>query len=460
MQVYHEFGNVTAGPSDPYAEVDCGICHGTQDESFLLICDLCDSAAHTYCVGLGHTVPEGDWYCHDCTLSRAEHDNNEKDSVFDDGNNFRNFYKKPSAETHVSICDIVADESPHSVASHPNQLSSPVAVNSENSTVDRTSISSARTLHRCRNVNAHIQALRENWNALRSGSITFSSILVDSGGESSQKQNVGASPQEQDDKACLYDTKRAWKMLDKAKSIQRACGKTGTIRQVSKHPLAKLNAFKEPTHAKSLVATSNRQIGKKDSGRDFKQCSFETDNKRHKPQRSENRVQSGASRIGVSKFNEISPTMCSLGSSDSLSDRKAGTSSEVDVHHHRNGVRQSQKNLGDSINVIDERDAYGSSVSSDSSGPRSPNFSNHNLKFGASHFCKEDPLHQRKGSVERESTKKKARQDDAKSEIQPLVKLNLKLLCKDKQLGMAIAFQMFSYLCSYCPSNSMEHGIV
>lgn len=32
----------------------------------MLLCDLCDSPAHTYCVGLGHEVPEGNWYCESC----------------------------------------------------------------------------------------------------------------------------------------------------------------------------------------------------------------------------------------------------------------------------------------------------------------------------------------------------------------------------------------------------------
>lgn len=32
----------------------------------MLLCDLCDSPAHTYCVGLGREVPEGNWYCEGC----------------------------------------------------------------------------------------------------------------------------------------------------------------------------------------------------------------------------------------------------------------------------------------------------------------------------------------------------------------------------------------------------------
>ncbi|KAL6596562.1 hypothetical protein ACP70R_047205 [Stipagrostis hirtigluma subsp. patula] len=67
-----EHGNEHA---DPYADTTCSVCNSPDDEDLLLLCDLCDSAAaaHTYCVGLGDTVPEGDWFCSDCAETREEH---------------------------------------------------------------------------------------------------------------------------------------------------------------------------------------------------------------------------------------------------------------------------------------------------------------------------------------------------------------------------------------------------
>ncbi|XP_058106820.1 uncharacterized protein LOC131250548 [Magnolia sinica] len=65
FEVYHHLGNGTVGPYDPYAQTLCTECQSSKDENLLLLYDLCDSVAHTYCVGLGVTVPEGDWYCHD-----------------------------------------------------------------------------------------------------------------------------------------------------------------------------------------------------------------------------------------------------------------------------------------------------------------------------------------------------------------------------------------------------------
>lgn len=51
---------------DPYENVICIECHEGGDDNLMLLCDLCDSPAHTYCVGLGREVPEGNWYCADC----------------------------------------------------------------------------------------------------------------------------------------------------------------------------------------------------------------------------------------------------------------------------------------------------------------------------------------------------------------------------------------------------------
>ncbi|KAK2591224.1 hypothetical protein QQS21_011089 [Conoideocrella luteorostrata] len=43
----------------------CPICNSTEREDILLLCDSCDAAYHTHCIGLDH-IPEGDWYCMEC----------------------------------------------------------------------------------------------------------------------------------------------------------------------------------------------------------------------------------------------------------------------------------------------------------------------------------------------------------------------------------------------------------
>ncbi|KAL2468642.1 RING/U-box protein [Forsythia ovata] len=65
-QVYQPSEEELRDYLDPYENVLCTECHIGGDDALMLLCDLCDSPAHTYCVGLGHEVPEGNWYCEGC----------------------------------------------------------------------------------------------------------------------------------------------------------------------------------------------------------------------------------------------------------------------------------------------------------------------------------------------------------------------------------------------------------
>ncbi|KAM0917763.1 hypothetical protein ACQ4PT_009208 [Festuca glaucescens] len=74
IQVWHPLGNESSVVgADPSANSTCSVCSCTNDEDLLLLCELCDVAAHTYCAGLGTTVPEDDWFCKDCATSKEEH---------------------------------------------------------------------------------------------------------------------------------------------------------------------------------------------------------------------------------------------------------------------------------------------------------------------------------------------------------------------------------------------------
>lgn len=66
MQIYQPSEEEIRGYLDPYEHVICTECHRGWDDNLMLLCDLCDSPAHTYCVGLGQEVPEGNWYCEGC----------------------------------------------------------------------------------------------------------------------------------------------------------------------------------------------------------------------------------------------------------------------------------------------------------------------------------------------------------------------------------------------------------
>ncbi|KAL6560586.1 hypothetical protein OROGR_004145 [Orobanche gracilis] len=67
-----------------YENLLCSECHLGGDDEFMLLCDLCDSPAHTYCLGLGHEVPQGNWYCDACrptALDSPNPPNNNSSSV-------------------------------------------------------------------------------------------------------------------------------------------------------------------------------------------------------------------------------------------------------------------------------------------------------------------------------------------------------------------------------------------
>ncbi|MED6112281.1 hypothetical protein PIB30_060257 [Stylosanthes scabra] len=65
-QVYQPTEEELRSYIDPYEDVICSECHLGGDDGLMLLCDICDSPAHTYCVGLGREVPEGNWYCDGC----------------------------------------------------------------------------------------------------------------------------------------------------------------------------------------------------------------------------------------------------------------------------------------------------------------------------------------------------------------------------------------------------------
>jgi hypothetical protein len=45
------------------------VCGNDENDHLCMLCDSCDRAFHTYCVGLGNVVPEGNWFCADCDIT-------------------------------------------------------------------------------------------------------------------------------------------------------------------------------------------------------------------------------------------------------------------------------------------------------------------------------------------------------------------------------------------------------
>jgi hypothetical protein len=72
-QVYRPTEEESRRFLDPYENVICIECNQSGENNLMLQCDVCDSSAHTFCVGLGREVPEGNWYCGGCRSSVAGH---------------------------------------------------------------------------------------------------------------------------------------------------------------------------------------------------------------------------------------------------------------------------------------------------------------------------------------------------------------------------------------------------
>lgn len=81
---------------DPYENVLCSECHLGGDDGLMLLCDLCDSPAHTYCVGLGRDVPEGNWYCYACRpVAAGSTSSQSQDPLPDQRSTSNTLYNRP-----------------------------------------------------------------------------------------------------------------------------------------------------------------------------------------------------------------------------------------------------------------------------------------------------------------------------------------------------------------------------
>ncbi|XWS47903.1 hypothetical protein CRYUN_Cryun13aG0025900 [Craigia yunnanensis] len=475
-QVYHLFGNATSGPFDPYAEVKCSVCHGIADESLLLLCDLCDSAAHTYCVGLGATVPDGDWFCHDCALSRSEHDRTEVDTDTDDQMISANSNVKLSVERKFSIFNIVRESNIQgfgrhnaSVSSLPNHLPPSIIPGFESSgadevshpsersrnTVGNSTESGVRTLHLCRNVHSRIRALRENWHALQNRSLSFSSNMVESGGGSCRKGKVAAlfnyrsnesqsssstSQQSQDcfiePKGDLYDIDKAWKMMNIAKSMQENCKRTSSLNQTSTKLSCLESASKEAISSSSCLHISKIQrneIRNEERTGKQKHCKYYFDEREKEKHKSPEMEKQKRKVMNIKSSDRVltshSPRFFQSPSSKKVQIQNGCHVNDVGpfVRNAQNRCRESSSNAKTEGRPSCSTSLVGSVLQGSTDSLDSK------LEVGVSEL----DIPEQKSRLEKSCSKRKDRKNDnVKSEIQSLVKLNLKLLSQDKQLGV------------------------
>jgi len=211
-QVYQPSEEEVMGFLDPYANIVCLDCNEAGDDDLLLLCDRCDSAYHTYCVGLGRAIPEGDWYCQGCQTSMpgqsSTHEEEVEDFVLDfdngdEGLGIRGFVEDAPVGMVAERINLDLNLSPPSSSSVPladtrpshvrtirrrvfrrsTPNPSPRLPDASRVSVRQTQVSGstsqgssvrARTLTGQRMLQERVQALHDNWTAPERGFQQFS----------------------------------------------------------------------------------------------------------------------------------------------------------------------------------------------------------------------------------------------------------------------------------------------
>uniref|UniRef100_A0A1D1Y212 PHD and RING finger domain-containing protein 1 n=1 Tax=Anthurium amnicola TaxID=1678845 RepID=A0A1D1Y212_9ARAE len=511
-QVHHLFGNATGG--DPYADVTCSACHSSSDEDLLLLCDLCDAAVHTYCVGLGFTVPEGDWYCHDCIILRNEHSKMQDDDCCSSEDLDRTSRTTIEDGSPVSIFEIVRNETSSNLfsksgvrvigrgtndvkttpdrciarkesqgraavrrnsqgnARHSDDIASLLAPVRESAyTFPKSKLAelSARTLHQCRDLHQRIRVLRENWYALRSGSLNFRSSLVSSGASTSRERNckgktssmsrqlnyhysvdneevTAGSGVSSEMGSCTnsHDVSKAWKMMEIAKSMERVqhgaksghqsprfCGKQNicenevlehrvlqgiSVRQSPSYP-GGWNIPENKTH-------ENRLFGDAGSGKHPSQNSFETVKEKCKCPYSEKKRPYEHAMKEMEHYDK-----------ESLSSAWQDLKSRREICHEKEG-HAFLHDIYDTSSLVRQSDLRACSGSSNFFQPGTFSSSPSEKECAEYVVCKMLPTNVKSVLVKKGDENSMRISDSAKSEIQSLVKLNLKLQRRGSHLGL------------------------
>ena len=64
-------GLTTLSPSE-IDDIPCEECSSKSHASLMLLCDGCDGGYHTFCIGLGKAIPDGDFFCKRCISDQGK----------------------------------------------------------------------------------------------------------------------------------------------------------------------------------------------------------------------------------------------------------------------------------------------------------------------------------------------------------------------------------------------------
>lgn len=174
----------------------CIICNGSENEDQLLLCDGCDQACHTYCLGLS-SVPEEAWFCSMCQEARdrtQEAANDENAATIEDMPTTRSRRRSRSRSLTIvedSEEEEEEEEDQHRYASvfiddvsvEPTRRSRRIQTARSAEHRRRYRRVEGTPVHRHHGDRERIASLQENWESLREGSMSFEEILDTSGDE-------------------------------------------------------------------------------------------------------------------------------------------------------------------------------------------------------------------------------------------------------------------------------------
>jgi hypothetical protein len=108
---------------DPYENAICIECNQSGGDNLMLQCDVCESSAHTFCVGLGREVPEESWHCGGCRFTvEGPSYAQTQDQVVDHGESNMNTADTSSSSFGRSVLNGVSQRPPPPLNIHQPSL--------------------------------------------------------------------------------------------------------------------------------------------------------------------------------------------------------------------------------------------------------------------------------------------------------------------------------------------------
>ena len=179
--------------------LSCIICSGSEDEDQLLLCDGCDQACHTYCLGLS-SVPEGPWFCSHCLQAQT------RQRRLHTGENRQDIRRRRSYRILESDDDEIIQETEVEILSSPGRDRATTRLAQNDGAVRRSArlemFNSSRNRRRESDVR-QIENFQSNWDALRDGSMSFDDVVCVSSEEaSSLNQDCSISTNDESELLC------------------------------------------------------------------------------------------------------------------------------------------------------------------------------------------------------------------------------------------------------------------